>query len=321
MERRVQSAPMFRHGWCVLLLTSCGFAVPNPDAGAPTQAYCGAAQWDRSLLLAEVGSFTDRPRLGETCLRFTRDGADFELVDELPDLAPVRGLCRMKGTLSGSTATVTDGECRYDAGARSGRLFELRGSFTFLEGQSSSISLSGKAEDIGSVRRLVNGGFVERDGFPQLATGTVNVRYEVAFQPRELAPVDAGVPVPACPSTLDGCWRTALTPTIEVNATEPECQALAAQYPPTRTFDFRVAGTRVDPGTGLSLDGAKRVTTCALVADEGTAVTPATFASYEVDYSDGGVPGVRVWVIRDESRGGFPVRCELSFTSSPQPCP
>lgn len=308
MWRRVLSAPMFRHSWFVVLLTACNFG-PAPEPTAPVQTYCGVAQWDRALILAEVGSFNDRPRLGETCLRVSPSNGTIELVDVAPDMAATaRTFCRMNGTLSGSTATISSGECRYVNSLRGGRLFDINGTFTFLEAQALSISLSGKVEEVGSVRQLVNGVFVDRDGFPQAITGTVTIRYELQFSLQDAAPLgDAGIPAPECPASLDGCFRTELTPTIVVNAAEPECQALASSL----TVDVKTTSTSIE--TSTKWDAVKRIDRCSLVADEGTAVTPATFNSYEVDFSDGGTPSIRAWMIRDVSRGGFPIHCELRF--------
>lgn len=311
MPCRVQSAAMFRHSWFVLLLTACNFG-PAPEPTAPVQTYCGVAQWDRSLLLAEVGAFTDRPRLGETCLRVTPQNGTIELVDLAPDLATTaRTFCRMRGTLDGSTATISGGECSSVNALRGSRLFDLTGTFPFIEGQPLSISLSGKVEEVGSVRQLVNGVFVERDGFPQAITGTVTLRYELQFALQDAPSLgDAGLAAPDCPASLDGCWRTTLAPTIVVNAGEAECQALAAPL----TVDVKTTRSSIE--TTARWDAVTRVERCSLVADEGTAVTPATFNSYEVDFSDGGVPSIRAWMIRDVNRGGFPVRCELVFTGA-----
>lgn len=311
MPRRVQSADMFRHSWFVLLsLSACNFGPANPEPMTPAaQSYCGVAQWDRSLLLAEVGSFSDRPRLGQTCLRVTPSNGTIELVDLAPDLAATAStFCRMNGTLSNGMATISGGECRYVNSLRGGRLFDLNGTFTFLEGQALAITLTGKVEEVGSVRQFVNGVFIERDGFPQAITGTATVRYQLEFTPQDLPPLgDAGVPSPACPGSLAGCFRTVLTPTIVVNASEAECQALAAEL----TVDVKTTSSSI--GTW---DAVTRIDRCSLVADEGTALTPATFNSYEVDFTDGGTPSIRAWMIRDVSRGGFPIHCELMFTGA-----
>ncbi|MGV3621103.1 MAG: hypothetical protein ACO1OB_09820 [Archangium sp.] len=300
---------MFRHSWCLLLVTGCNFG-PAPEPTAPVQTYCGVAQWDRSLLLAEVGSFADRPRLGETCLRVTPGNGTIELVDEAPDLAATaRTFCRMSGTLSNGTATITGGECRYVNSLRSGRLSDVRGTFTFLEAQALSISLDATVEEVGSVRKYVNGAFLERDGFPQAITGTATLRYELEFSLQDAPALgDAGIPSPECPASLDGCWRTMLTPTIVVNDGEAECQALAAPV----TVDVKTTSSSIE--TTTKWDAVKRIDRCSLVADEGTAVTPATFNSYEVDFGDGGTPSIRAWMIRDVNRGGFPIHCELMFT-------
>ena len=128
--------------------------------------------------------------LGETCLLVSPHGGAIELVDLAADLsATADTFCRMTGTLNGTTATISGGECRYVNSLRSGRLFDLVGSFSFVEGQPLSISLSGKVEEVGSVRQLVNGVFVERDGFPQAITGTVTVRYEVEFALQDAPPL------------------------------------------------------------------------------------------------------------------------------------
>lgn len=301
--------------WWLVVLASCGFSRPSGDAGVEAQVYCGTTRWDLALTLAEVGAFNDTPRLGPSCLRMFPGSGTFELVEDIADQgATARGLCRFTGTLASTTATVTDGECRYDNGSREGRLFDLKGTFTFVPGGDLTLRLDGKVEEVGSVRRLVGGVWVEREGFPQAITGSATVRYETKFEVRTLPSLaDAGVPQPACPSERTGCWQTAWTSTVVVGAGEAECVTEAAQLP--------AAQVEVIDGGIVGLESVARVTKCSVVGDQGNAVLPAAFSSLEVDFSDGGVPALNAWRIVDVARGAGVVRCEVAFSGTAAPCP
>lgn len=319
---------MFRRWLLLLALPACSGPMMTADAGA-VEPYCGTVRWDRNVVNAEVGPFMDSPRAGSGCLRLARTETTFELTETFFDEpSGARGHCRYAGTITGFQARVMEGECRYVSATREGRLFDLRGNFQISGsavsgfGDELNLTLEGKVEEVGSVRKLENGAYVERDGFQQAIVGTVKVQH-LTKQEAPSMPLlnDAGITEPSCPSSLDGCWRTALNPTIVVNANEPECQAIAAQYPPTHQLDFRMQGGVLDPGYDGNVSTVRAQTSCRFVGDQGNAITPANFWSYELDYSAGATPSLRAWHLRDIDRSGFPIHCELAFITQPVACP
>ncbi len=317
---------MFSRWLLLLALPACSAPVTPME---PLEPYCGTVRWERNVDTAEVGAIMDSPRAGSGCLQLERTDAAFVLTERFLD-APsgARGHCRYAGTITGFQARVTEGECRYVSPSREGRLFDLRGNFQLSGsavsglGDELNLTLEGKVEEVGSVRKFENGAYVERDGFQQAITGTVKVQH-LTKQGAPEAPLlaDAGVTAPTCPAQVDGCWRTALDPTIVVNAQEPECQAIAARYPQSNVLDFTLKNDVFDPGYDGNVPMVRAQTSCRFVGDEGNAVSPANFWSYEVDASAGATPTLRVWHLRDVDRSGFPIRCELAFTTQPVVCP